>query len=244
MTDVFPNPVSSHDRVRRIVRRRRALRRARLGALALVGLVVAGAAGYGVVEGIAYGRHLWSAINPKVTTPSVTTAPGSTTTSSAGPPACQSAQVDAYLSHWLITGGTLYEIVGLDDTSANPCTLAGYASLAVTSPDGGIVPALLHDDATLGSSGGAATTPLAMVAGQRAWFEISYPVSCTQILAPGATSSGAAGDCYQGTTLLVLSSSPGTGASVPQPLHFTYGASGITVGPFGAGTPPPSPPVT
>lgn len=44
-------------------------------------------------------------------------------------PSCTGASLAARQPHWQVTGGTLYEIVVLDDTSAAPCTLSGYANL-------------------------------------------------------------------------------------------------------------------
>ena len=155
----------------------------------------------------------------------------------------KTSQLHAYLYGWRINAGTLYEVVALPNASAVPCTMAGYASFFVASPGGGPLPAPVQDDPALGASGGASTAPVAVPPGQQAWFELTYPVTCGTVLTGGQQASGAPGECYQGASLGILVPRATAALTVAQPLRFTYGVAGFAVGPFGSGTPPPSPPV-
>jgi hypothetical protein len=204
---------------------------------------VVGAAAIGIDRGVVFARHLWAEHHRPAAPPSTTTTTAATTTTIAGPPRCASAQLNAYLYNWRITDGTLYEVVVLADTSATPCTLDGYVGFSVTAAGGGTLPAPVHDDPILGAAAGASAVPVTVVSGQRAWFEFTYPVTCATVLSPGQASSGAPGECYEGAFLGVIVSQATMALEVIQPLRFTYGTAGFTVGPFGSGTPPASPPV-
>jgi len=225
-----------------MVRHRRRIRRAKVTTLTVLIVVALGAAAFGIDRGVVFAHHLWAEHHRPVAQPvATTTAP--TTTTIPGPPRCTTAQLNAYLYNWRITAGTLYEVVAMTDTSAAPCTLAGYVGLSVTAPGGGTLAAPVHDDPTVGSAAGAATAPVPMTSGQRAWFEFTYPVTCTSVLPAGQQSSGTPGECYQGLSLGVVAPQAATPILVAQPLRFTFGTAGFTVGPFGPGTPPSSPPV-
>jgi len=80
----------------------------------------------------------------------------------------------------------------------------GYVGLSVTAPGGATLPSPVHDDSALGASAGASAVPVPVVSGQQAWFEFTYPVACSTLLAPGQVSAGAPGECYQGASLGVL----------------------------------------
>jgi len=240
---VQPNPHLAHDRVRRIVRRRRFFRRARLGSLIVGVLVVISTASYGIVRGILFAEHLWDEHHRAVAA-AATTAPTATTTTTPGPPPCATGQVAAYLSHWEITEGTLYEIIVVDGSAGTTCSLTGYASLSVADVDGGNLAVAVHDDPTLGAAAGASTTPVSLGPGQPAWFEVSYPVECTTILTSAQAATGAPGQCYEGESLGVIVPKATTALSVSQPLRFTFGTAGFDIGAFGTGSPPNPPPVS
>ena len=224
-----------------MVLRRRRERRAKIASLVVLVLITASAAAFGVDRGVVFAHHLWAEHHRPAPAPTTTTT--TTTATIPGLPRCASAQLEAYLYNWQILSGTLYEVVAVDDTSTAPCTLAGYVGLSVAAPGGGTLPAPVHDDPTLGAGAGTSVTPVPVAPGQRAWFEFTYPVTCATVLSPGQVSSGAPGDCYQGASLGIIVPQATTALDVMQPLHFTYETSGFTVGPFGSGTPPRSPPV-
>jgi len=226
-----------------MVRRRRRIRRVKYTTVVVGVLALMAAASYGLVRGVLFAQHLWDEHHRHLASAS-TTAPPITTTTVPGPPACAPSQLAVYLSHWEITGGTLYEIVVVDETAGTPCSLSGYVDLSVTELNGGAISVPVHDDPTLGASAGASTTPVMMGSGQPAWFEVSYPVQCSTVLAPGQTPTGAPGQCYEGQALGVIVPRSTTPLSVPQPLSFTFGTTGFDVGPFGAGGPPNPPPVS
>jgi len=226
-----------------MLRRRRRERRTKLASLVVLVLVVAGAAAIGVDRAVVFVRHLLPQHHHHIAsrvTPSTTVA----TTTIPGPPRCTSEQLQAYLFNWQITAGVLYEDVALADASSAPCTLAGFVGLSVIAPGGGTLPSPVSDAAGLGASAGASTTPVALSPGGRAWFELSYPVNCSMVLAPGQASSTAPGDCYQGATLGVVVPGATNTLDVDQPLSFTYGTAGFTVGPFGSQAPPSAPPTS
>jgi hypothetical protein len=240
---VYRDPLVTQEKVRRMVRHRRRMHRAKIASLIFLVLVVVGAAAIGIDRGVVFARHLWAEHHRPAAPPSTTTTTAATTTTIAGPPRCASAQLNAYLYNWRITDGTLYEVVVLADTLATPCTLDGYVGFSVTAAGGGTLPAPVHDDPILGAAAGASAVPVTVVSGQRAWFEFTYPVTCATVLSPGQASSGAPGECYEGAFLGVIVSQATMALEVIQPLRFTYGTAGFTVGPFGSGTPPASPPV-
>jgi len=227
-----------------MVRRRRWARAARVTSIVLLVLVLGGAAAFGIDRGIVYGRHLWARLHrpspPAPTTTTLYSAP--TTTLPAA--ACTDAGLDAYLYNWRITSGTLYEVVAVTNTSATPCALAGYPTLVALGQTGADLPSPNHQQASLGGGAGATAAPVLVGPRQLAWFEFSYPVACSTVLVPSASEAVVPGDCFEGATL-GISVSTGAGAlEVDQPVRFTYGIQGFAVGPFGAGNPPASPPVS
>jgi len=244
-----------------MVRRRRRARLAKIASLVLLALVLAGTAAFGVDRGIVFGRHLWARLHrpspPTSTTTTLYSAPPTTLPA----PQCDDRQTNAYLYDWEITSGTLYEVVALTNTSSSPCSLAGYATLVATDQNGAALPSPNHAQASLGAGAGASPTPVLLTPDGQAWFEFSYPVTCSQVLVPGPTEAVVPGDCFEGATLAVSVSGGGTttagttagtttgGAAtttldVRQPVRFTYGVEGFAVGPFASGTPPASPPVS
>jgi hypothetical protein len=242
---VYPDPRVAHQKVQRLVRRRRLRRRLRIGAGLVVGLAVLGAVALGGYQGVEVVRSVWQAHHhPAAATRTAkrTAAATTSTTTVPGPPSCTGASLAARQSHWQVTGGTLYEIVVLDDTSAAPCTLSGYANLSVTDLDGAILAAPVHDDPSLGARAGVTTAPVVTASGQPAWFEISYSVSCSSVLGPGQGPTGAPGQCYRGKSLGVLLPQADAALAVPQPLRFSFAPSGFDVGPFVTGAPPSSAP--
>ena len=244
---MYPDPRLAHEKVQRLVRRRRLLRRLRTGAKVAGGLVVLAALTAGATLSVEVVHRVWRAHHqPHAASASRTaerTATTTTTTMTPGPAPCTSGAVEARQSHWQVTGGTLYEIVVLDGTSATPCTLSGYAGLSVTGIDGAAVAVPVHEDPNLGAPAGATPAPVALGSGQPAWFEVSYSVSCTTVLGPGQSASGAPGQCARGGSLGVLLPQGGAPLTVPQPLGFTFTTAGLDVGPFGPGAPPDSAPV-
>jgi hypothetical protein len=237
------HPLTTQDRVLRMVRHRRWARRTKIASLVVLVVAVGSAVAFGIDKGITFGRHLWAehhrpppppASTTTVFTPSTTTLPGTP---------CSSDQLDAYLYAWRITSGTLYEVVAVTSRSSTPCTLAGYPMVVATGQDGGTLPSANRPVVGLGVSTETSPVPVTLAAGQTSWFELSYPVTCTTILGPGSQTSVAPGDCFQGTTLRVAVSQGATPLAVNQPLQFTYGVAGFSVGPFQTGIPPRSPPV-
>ena len=105
------------------------------------------------------------------------------------------------------------------------------------------MPAPAQQVATLGVTAGTSPGTVTVGPQLRAWFELSFPNTCNQILLPGAVPGSAAGACYAGTTLQVIPPRSQSALLVYEPLRFTYGATGFQVGPFQSGSPPPSPPV-
>jgi len=224
-----------------MVRRRRRERQAKIASLSVLVLIAASAAAFGIDRGVVFARHLWAEHHRPAPASSATTTMATTTTTIPGPPRCASTQLNAYLYNWQILAGTLYEVVAVADSSGAPCTMAGYVGLSVSAPGGGTLPAPVHDDPTLGAGAGTSVAPVPLLPGQRAWFEFTYPVTCVTVLAPGQEPSGPDA-CYEGATLGVIVPQATQALDVTQPLRFTYGISGFTVGPFASGTPPPSPP--
>jgi hypothetical protein len=240
------NPQSVQDMVRRRVRRRRMWRRVRIGLLGLGAAIVVGGAAFGI-DRMVVSIHRYYATRPQPKPNLVTTSQPTTTTTAPGPPNCLSAQLNAAVYNWQGTGGAIYETVALTNISGSPCTLSGYPGLGVSAQNGTALPAPTTDVATLGSVPGApAVSPvaLAVTPGTRAWFELSFPDVCDEVLAPGAVAGSTPNACYAGNWLDVTP--PGTTSPllVTEPLRFTYGTAGFHVGPFVAGTPPSSPPVS
>jgi hypothetical protein len=243
---VYPDPRVANEKVQRLVSRRRLLRRLRFASLLVGGLTVVAAGTLGVYDGVGLVRRVWDAHHRRplaaLSRTAKRTATSTTTTSASGPPACTAGQAAAGQSHWQVTGGTLYEIVVLDATSASPCTLSGYAGLSPTAPGGATLSAPVHDDAGLGAQAGASTAPVVLGPGQPAWFEVSYPVTCTSVLASPRAPTGTPGQCERGGSLGVLLPQSTTPLDVAQPLGFTFAATGFDVGPFSSGAPPGSAP--
>jgi Protein of unknown function (DUF4232) len=243
------DPFRSHEKVRRIVRRRRRLRWMKIASVGLLALATVGAVAFGVDRAVAEAEHLFDKhhhqnASRSATSTTIKKVVPTTTSTVSGPPHCAGSQMEAYLYHWIESGPTLYEIVALTNASGSACNLSGYVSLSVSASGGGSVPAPVHHDPSLGASAGASGTPVSLAPGQQAWFEFSYIVDCSTVLSQGQPSSGAPGECYQGSTLGVIVPQSFVPLDVPQPLGFTYGTSGFDVGPFGSGTPPASPPVS
>jgi uncharacterized protein DUF4232 len=237
------HPLTTQDRVVRMVRHRRMVRRMKITSVVLLALVVGAAVAFGIDKGISFGRHLWAEHHRPAPPPaSTTTVFAPSTTTIPGTP-CSSAQLNAYLYNWRITSGTLYEVVAVTSRSSTPCTLAGYPMVVATGQDGGALPSSNRPVVSLGVPTATSPAPVTVSAGQGSWFEFSYPVNCTTILAPGSQTSVVPGDCFQGTTLGVFVSQGATALAVNQPLQFTYGVAGFSVGPFQQGIPPSSPPV-
>lgn len=225
------------------MRHRRRIRRAKVASIVLLALVLAGVVAFGVDRGIAFGRRLWAehhrpAPPPPITTtvvsPSTTTIPGSL---------CTNVQVNTYLYNWRISSGTLYEVVAVTNPSPSQCTLAGYPTVIATSQDGGTLPSSNRLVASLGVSTETAPAPVIVSASGGSWFEFSYSVACTTVLASGSQTSVVPGDCFGGATLGIVITQGAAALQVNQPVRFDYGVAGFSVGPFQAGSPPNSPPV-
>jgi Protein of unknown function (DUF4232) len=236
------DPRTTQVRVRRLVRRRRRVRVAKVIAAVLAVVVLGGLAAFGVDRAVVYGRRLWVEHHRSAPQPVTTTTFAIPSTTIAGPPLCLDSEVRGYLYNWRITSGTLYETVALDATSPTPCTLQGYAALTATGEGGATLPSPNADVASLGTAGATQPSPVTLAAGQGAWFELTYPVTCTTVLAPAPAPSVSPGDCFQGSSLGVLVPGGTTPIAVTQPLRFTYGVAGFRVGPFWPGSPPGSPP--
>ncbi|HTZ09519.1 MAG TPA: DUF4232 domain-containing protein [Acidimicrobiales bacterium] len=243
------NPMTVQEMVRRRVRRRRRMRRVRTALLVAVGVLGAGGAAFGI-DRMVVALHHYYAGRPGPKGSSTTSGAGgsitSTTSTVPGPPACQSPQLGASVYYWIGTGSAIYEIVTLNNIGGSVCTLAGYPTLGASAADGTPLPAPTTDVATLGSVPGgapAATTPVSLAPGTRAWFEVSFPENCDQVLAPGASAAGVANACYAGTYLQVTPPRAANPLLVNEPLHFDYGTAGFQVGPFQSTPPPSRPPV-
>jgi Domain of unknown function (DUF4232) len=238
------DPRTTQSRVRRLVRRRRRARVAKVLGIVLAVVVLGGLAAFGIDRGVVYGRRLWAEHHrpapPSVTTTTTFAIPATTIT---GPPLCLDSQVRGYLYNWRITSGTLYETVALEAASPTPCTLYGYAALTASADGGVTLPSPNSHVASLGATGAAQPSQVTIATGQAAWFELTYPVTCTTVLAPGPAASVSPGDCFRGSSLGVLVPGGTTPIAVTQPLRFNYGVAGFRVGPFWPGTPPGSPPV-
>jgi hypothetical protein len=231
-----------------MARRRRWWRRTRRTLLVICAAVVAGGLAYGVDRLAIVGHRLYVKYvehGPGVVPVAApTSVPATTTTTVPGPPPCASQQLNASLSHWQIAASTLYEIVVLTNVSGAPCSLLGYPGLGASGPSGAALSAPVSDVATLGAvTGVSASTPVVLDPGAQAWFEVSYSVSCSVVLVPGETPTGAANECYEGTDLQVMPPHAASALLVTQPLRFTYGTAGFQVGPFQGGPLPSSPPL-
>ena len=230
--------------MKRLVRHRRRVRRAKVASVTILVLLLGGGVAFGIDKGVAFGRRLWAEHHRPAPPTSTTTTLFTPSTTTVTGTLCTGAQVNAYLYNWRITSGTLYEVVALGNRSSTPCTLAGYPTLTALGTDSQALPSPNRSDASLGVAPGAPTAPVALASGQAGWFEFTYPVICSTVLAPGPQSSVVPGDCFEGVTLGVSVAQGSTTLLVNQPLRFDYGAAGFTVGPFQPGTPPSSPPVT
>jgi len=242
------NPLVTQEMVRHMARRRRWWRRIRRTLLVVCSLVVLAGLAYGVDRAVVVGHRLYvekvEHHNGAFLPASSTSSPATTSTTVPGPPPCTTPQLTGYLDHWQIVGGTLFEIVVLTTTSAVPCSLTGYPALVVSGQGGVTPPAPVSDVATLGAVAGAGTPiPVVLATGAQAWFELSYPVACTVVLAPGAPAPGNTNECYVGGDLQVTPPQATGALSIPQPLRFTYGIVGFQVGPFQGGPLPSSPPI-
>lgn len=269
MTDNSPalaakTPSQMQRMVRRRVRRRTIWRRVRLGSMIVGGVLVVGGLAFGIDRMVVSLTHYYGGHNS--TASRETTTPGanaSTTTSTTpGPPDCDSSGLSAVVYNWQETAGTQYETVLLTNISQATCTLDGYPTLGVTASDGTPLPAPTSDAPTLGSgpdpeSGSPSTTaggagapagegpaPVPLASRGQAWFELSYPVSCSQILTEGATPGSTPDECYAGATLEVTPPKATGPLLLTQPVRLTYQTSGFMVGPFLPGPPPRFPPVS
>ena len=243
------NPMAVQELVRRRVRRRRRMRRVRTALLVTVTVLALGGAAFGI-DRMVVALHHYYAGHPGPKGPSTTgTTPVSratTTSTVAGPPACQSPQLGASVYYWSGTGSAIYEIVTVNNISGSPCTLAGYPTLGASAANGTPLPAPTADVATLGSVPGgapASTAPVALAPGTRAWFELSFPEACDHVLQPGAPTAGVTNACYAGSELQVTPPKATSPLLVTEPLHFDYGTAGFQVGPFQSTPPPSRPPV-
>jgi hypothetical protein len=240
------NPDMVQEMVRRRVRRRRLWRRARKVTLVITVSAAVAAGAFGI-DRMVVALQKYYATSPhaaRATGDASSTVPSTTAVS--GPPTCVSGQLSGAVTNWQGINATMYETVSLTNISLSPCTLLGYPVLAVNSANGTALPAATQNVATMGSStGGSAAGPTAVVITpeMRAWFELSYPDNCSQILTPGAapTASANANTCYEGKWLQITPPKTTSPLLVLEPLRFTYGTAGFNVGPFGAGSPPPLP---
>jgi Protein of unknown function (DUF4232) len=237
------NPETVQQMVRRRVRRRRVWRRVRRVVLVVAVTVGAAAAAFGI-DRMVVALHKYYASPAHVTRGTGAPATVPTTTSASGPPNCVSGQLSGTVTNWQGINGTLYEIVSLTNISLSQCTLLGYPGLAVNSDNGTALPAAAQDVATMGASTGgapASPAPVVLAPETRAWFELSYPDVCNDILTPGAPPSANPHACYEGKWLQITPPKTTSPLLVIEPLRFTYGIVGFDVGPFSAGTPPPLP---
>jgi len=238
------NPESVQQMVKRRVRRRRLWHRARVAGLAVLIIVGAGGAAFGIDRMVVSLRKYYAspAHSNKADPDPTSTSP--TTTSLSGPPSCVSGQLSGTVTNWQAISGTTFETVSLTNISLSQCTLLGYPGLAVNSADGTALPAATQDVATMGASTGFGTPspkPVVVAPEGRAWFEISYPDVCDIILTPGSGPTASPNACYEGQWLQVTPPRTASPLLVPEPLRFTYGITGFDVGPFGTGSPPPLP---
>src|ERR1700722_15649107 len=235
--------------VRRRVRRRRLWRRTRIASLVTAIVVVTGGVAFGIDRMVVSLYRYYGGDNKAVghTSTTLVTVPPSTTTTLAGPPDCASSGLGAVVSNWQATEGTMYETVSLTNISEASCTLRGYPALGVTSTDGTPLPAPTTNVPQLGSTTAGATgpaNPVVEVAPRaQAWFELSYPEVCYQILTAGAPPSSSPNQCYAGTILEVTPPGATNPLLVTEPFHFDYQPPGFMVGPCQSGPPPHEPPV-
>jgi hypothetical protein len=239
------NPETVQQMVRRRVRRRRLWRRARVALTVVFVIVAAGGAAFGIDRMVVALRKYYASPS-HVTRGTADASPSTTpsTTTASGPPNCVSGQLSGTVSNWDAINGVLYEIVSLTNISLSSCTLLGYPGLAVNSANGTALPAATQDVATMGVSNGAAPAApgrVVVTPEQRAWFELSYPDVCNQILTPGSAPTAVPDACYEGKWLQITPPKTVSPLLVPEPLRFDYGVVGFDVGPFGTGSPPPLP---
>lgn len=243
-TPRMTNPETVQEMVRRRVRRRRQWRRVRVVGL-VAGITIGLAAGAFGIDRMVVALQKYYATQPQArrsTGATTTTAP--TTRTAAGPANCVSGQLSGSVSNWQGINGTMFETVVLTNISLSPCLLQGYPGLGVNSQNGTALPAATQQVATMGSSTGESSpTPARVVLPPegRAWFELSYPDVCNQILTPGAIPTASPNVCYEGKWLQITPPRTASPLLVAEPLRFTYGTAGFDVGPFGAGSPPPLP---
>lgn len=237
------NPATVQEMVRRRVRRRRLWRRTRVAVLVVTVIIAAGGAAFGIDRMVVALRKYYA--SPAHTTGSTTTtSTGPTTTTASGPPNCVSGQLSGAVTNYQGINGTMYQTVSLTNISLSPCTLLGYPGLAVNSDNGTALPAATQDVATMGASAGVAPvgpTRVVVAPEARAWFELSYPDVCNDILTPGAGPTAIPDACYEGKWLQVTPPRTASPLLVVEPLRFAYGVVGFDVGPFGTGPPPPLP---
>ena len=253
------NPLETQARVTRLVRKRRRIRRLKIGSLAIGALILAAAAAFGIDQAVIAARHLSAKIFPP--TPS-TSAPKSTTTSSTSTttvppgPSCSAPGMSAVVYDWQRSGSNIYEVVALLNTTSAPCSVYGYPDVAVPGSVPGMVPetkvpglGVAPGSAAAGSTTtypastpGATTTavptttsasaPDVLSQGQRAWFELSFSDTC---------SASAPGGCLSATALSVTLFAGQPPIALGQPQTFTFGAVGFEVGPVQGGTIPSAP---
>lgn len=240
------DPVRVQEMVRRQVRRRRRWRRVRITLLVIVLAAVAGGAAVGIERLVVLAHKLYVEHHH----PSARAAGGgrtsttlsTTTTAPPGPGPCGSPQLSAVVYDWRETDGMTQEAVQLTNISPTTCSLSGYATIGVSAQSGTPLPAPTTDLPALGtvpasSEVTSAQAPVTVAPRSEAWFELSYPDICDQVLTPGATPTGAPNECYPGNVLEVTPSKGTEALLVTQPVLLTYGTAGFEVGPFQAGTP-------
>jgi len=232
--------------VQRRVRRRRMLRRLRIGGLVVLITVAAGGAAFGIDRMVVSLHHYYA--QPGAHHASTTTTPAApTTTDAPGPPPCVSGQLTGQVSNWVERSGTLYETISLTNVSSDLCSLSGYPVLAANSSNGTALPAATQRVPTLGSSPDAPDAPPGRVLvppQSRAWFEMSFDAVCDVVLQPGAGPTAQANACYAGSYLQITPPSTASPLLVTEPLRFTYGTAGFAVGPFQTGYPPRAVPIS
>jgi hypothetical protein len=243
------NPQELQQMVKRRVRRRRLLRRARIGSFVAAIAVVAGGLAFGIDRMVVSLYHYYGGNNKALAhTPTTSrTVPPSTTTTAAGPPDCASSGLGAVVSNWQAAAGVMYQTISLTNISDAPCTLAGYPTLGVTSSDGTPLPAPTSNVPELGATTAGATGPttsmVALAPQAVGWFEISYPEVCYQILTGGTPPTSSPDQCYAGTILEVTPPGATSPLLVTEPIRFNYQTSGFMVGPFLPGPAPHEPPI-
>jgi hypothetical protein len=251
------NPHTVQNMVRRRVRRRRMVRRLRVGVLVVAVVLASGGAAFGI-DRMVVSLHRYYSSGPHRTTTTTTVAPVTTTTQ-AGPPGCVGGQLTGTVPNWRSSSGSMYEIVELTNVSLTPCRLEGYPLLAVNSSNGTALPAAAQEVATLGQAPvgadtspgigvssqptGAGPVPVVVAPRQRSWFELAYGDVCDQILAPGSGPTTGNDVCYGGSILQITPPHTASPIIVTEPVRLNYQVAGFQVGPFEPGDPPGEVPI-